>query len=150
MFGWLRRLWSRDQERLIFTYRDGTSNRRVDPLAVLRQLESELPDWAAILDQTRAPEMPVAGTVGAELVQQRKDAVAKLIDAARRLFGVKPLDDTGGLTEAETLGLFTAYLSFMGGLAEEALPLSQSPPVGDSSPAASDTALSVACTSTGT
>ena len=142
MFG---RLWSRDQRRDIFHYFDGTDKRRADPLALMTRIEDDCPDFADLLSIIAAGEegglsIPSPG-VKAEMSAAYKSALAKLLAVVRKAFGVKPLDQSGGLTDAETLQLFTRYLVFMGELAEAARPLPDSPPVESPSlPAASPTA----------
>ena len=128
---WLSRLWSgRATARDIFTYHDGTRERRADPLVIGRKLEDACPDYRELLAELNSPPgTPVPpGAVAQSLRDQEKDATAKLLAATRAAFGVRPLDDDGGLSEAETLGLLVAFFAFMGELAQRARPFSTSRP----------------------
>ncbi len=132
MMQFLRRLWSRDQSRHVFTYHDGTRQRRADPLAAVAALEATDPKFAEHLAELDAKEKPdVAlppGVVADEVQAGRKEAVAKLLEATRAAFGLKPLDDTGGLTEAETMGVLAAFIFWMAKAAEDARPFENSQP----------------------
>ena len=130
----LRRLWSRDQSpaRLVFEYHDGTRSRRADPLAAVAALEAADPKFAehlAELDDSDKPGVALPpGAVADEVKAGRKEAVAKLLEATRAAFGLKPLDDTGGLTEAETMQVLMAFLLWMQAAAADARPFENSQP----------------------
>lgn len=132
MLNWLRSLWSRDHspKRLVFEYSDGTRTRRADPLAAFAAFESACPDFEEqlkALDEPTGVALP-PGAVAAALKTGRADALKKLLAATRAAFGVKPLDDAGGLTEAETLQLLTRFFVWMGEAARDARPFSDSRP----------------------
>lgn len=128
MFGWFRRLWSRDHRRCIFTYHNGTTYRRADPLAVGAVLERECPKYADYLELI-ADATPIGpGPAGDDIRKQKAEAITELIRATRVAFGVVPLDADRGLTEAETLALFRSFLEFLAGLADAARPFVNSQP----------------------
>jgi hypothetical protein len=147
MLGWLF-----GRSRDIFIYHDGTGKRRADPLVAMAKIEDACPDLAHLLTLATADaEMRVMpGPVGDAIKGSKREAVAKLLEVTRTAFGVKPLGDKDGLTDAETLALLTSFLKFMGGLAEEARPLPVSPPVESRSQPASPIVCSAGSTTTGT
>lgn len=109
--------------RFIFTYRDGTRSRRADPVAVDRVLKRELgTDW---YDVVRRLGKPPAGLVGeqadAALVEWETSRV-KVVNTVCTAFGVHPLTDKDGLTEAELYGLLDGYIRFCSDLVELARP----------------------------
>ncbi|AWM38705.1 hypothetical protein GobsT_31050 [Gemmata obscuriglobus] len=134
MFGFLRRWWSRDHQRQIFAYFDGTATRRADPMVAGRVLEESCPDYEDRL-RVLAHEVPadlaaaMAGTpVAADMKQKKADAVTALVKAADAMFGLRPLDGAAGLTEAERLLVLFRFLAFLQQLAASARPFSISPP----------------------
>lgn len=139
MLGFLRRWWSRDHQREIFTYSDGRTQRRADPIVVGRALEEARPDYLETLN-TLYSEIPAellakAGPVVNENLRKQKEAaIATLVKAADAAFGLTPLDDSGGLTEAERLRVLVDYLVFMQRLADAARPFSTSQPRASPSP----------------
>ena len=131
MLALIRRLWSRDHSRLIFAYRDGARPRRADPLVAGRKLEAACPDYADLLAVVGAdppPDLVAAMTepVAADLKRRKAEAVAKLTAAADAAFGLKPLSDSGGLTEVERFQVLADFFVFMGGLADQSRPFSTS------------------------
>lgn len=121
MLKWLKRFWSRDHQRDIFGYWDGTARRRADPLALARELERQCKDYTELLKVLRTPEADVPpGDALAETRTIKEAAASKLVEATRAAFGLKPLEEAGGLTEAETVGVLTSYLLFMEELARRA------------------------------
>lgn len=131
MLNWLRKLWSRDHSRRIFTYFDGTKTRRADPLAAVAALEAADPDLYDHLASLAPVETPVAippGAVAEDVTARHKDGVAKLLDATRAAFGLRKLDDTGGLTEAETMAVLASFLVWMQAAANDARPFENSQP----------------------
>lgn len=149
MIGWLSRMLGLSRDRCIFRYWDGKRNRRGDPLAIMSLIEDECPDLAELLQMASADAAPalMPGPVKDELEKGKKGAAKKLADVSRRAFGVKPLTDSEGLTDWEVFSLLTAFLRFMGGLAEAARPLPESQPAGSRSPPDS---LTASCVESGT
>ncbi len=110
--------------RDIFTFFDGTATKRADPLVVLARIEKTCPDYAELMGAvTKKTETLPPGPVLEQERAVQKAATEKLIETVRAAFGLKPLDDTGGLTEVETMRVFNQFLLFMGGLADRARPL---------------------------
>lgn len=111
---WLKSMF-RPRDRLagrgIFVVWDGTKSRRLDPLVCLRTIGRECPEYEQHL-RTLAEAVPESA-VADEAKAQRDRATVELVAAARAAFGLKPLDDAGGLTDAEALGAFAAFLRFM-------------------------------------
>ena len=130
MLHFLRRLWSRDHKRRIFTYWDGSAWQRADPLVLGRQLEESCPDYVDQLTTlTHEPPITIeAGPVLDDLNRKKAAALTALVSGTRAAFGIQPLGARLGLTEAETVHLLAAYLAFMGGLADLARPFVISPP----------------------
>jgi len=134
MLGLFRRLWPRDRSRLIFSFHDGTRTRRADPLAAGGALERECPKYAELLELAVDDAPTVPGPAADDVARQKGEAIAELVRATRAAFGVRPLDEEGGLTEAETLNLFREFLVFLARLADAAGPFDNSPPPASPSP----------------
>lgn len=117
------RRWFRDLGRNIFYYHDGVRSRRGDPYAIGQRLETEFPSYAEQLsvlakDESVAPPGPIREN----LLAQKKEAVAKLIVAARTVFNLEPLTDDAGVSDPEALAVLVSFFRFMEGLAVEAGP----------------------------
>jgi hypothetical protein len=141
MFGWLfrRNLSGYTQgDRDIFPYWDGQRQRNGDPLAIDRLLLTD-PAFDAKLD----PQISRVPTLDG------LKAAGRIVDATRKAFGIKPLEE-GGLTDAECLGLFCDFNLFVRDLEERSRPLASSPrPTASASgPTASATPTSAASGST--
>lgn len=127
MFGWLsRRVDPRRSahERFLFHYWDGSADRRADPAAIDRELSRHLGrDWKERVAQLS--DEPPFGVVGEELdawydkADKNRSAVLAGIDAA---FGLRAVDQSGGLSESARLGVLAAYLLFCRQLVELARP----------------------------
>lgn len=135
MFG-IGRLFARRaaRKRAIFHYHDGQRNRWADPLVVESALEGSAggEDWQAqvlLVRHLNRPAPPgLTGKVADERLDARRRETGKLLYWIREAFGIIPLSNDGmGLTEAETIGVLTEYLLFIGGLADAARPLAESP-----------------------
>lgn len=135
----LRRWWT-DRQRNIFYYRDGTRTRRADPVRVGTRLEALLPDYVDLLTVLRTrPETIPAGPMREEARAQQRDAVQRLVNAAREVFELAPLSESAGVTDAEAVATITAYYLFMEQLAGEAELFPDSPGQESPSPADSPT-----------
>lgn len=124
------RRYFRERSRNIFHFHDGSKQRRGDPIMIGTKLEEVCPDYIELLemigkDATKAP----VGAVRDDLITQKREASVKLAEASRQAFGVKPLTDTEGLTQAECIHLLTDYFLFMERLARDAELFPDSPDV---------------------
>jgi hypothetical protein len=119
LFGWLmprRNLSGYTQgQRDIFPYWDGRRERRGDPLAVDRALQTD-PAFDFKLDP-QISQVPTLDGV---------KATGRVVAATRRAFGIKPLEE-GGLTDVECLGLFCDFNVYIRHLEDQARPLASSP-----------------------
>lgn len=110
------RLWPfkrRPPERKIFRFWDGTQERGIDPLQVLRALNSH-PEFDIATHPALATMSAPMGATEADLKHQRQVADGALqitVRAAREAFEVQPYDHaTGkGLTEGETADLLDEF-----------------------------------------
>jgi hypothetical protein len=138
--------WWRNRRRCIFQYHDGFRWRRCDPVAAGNRLEEACPEYAGLLasladDPRKAPPGPLRQS----LVDQQRSAARDLANVARRVFGLLPLSEvgTGGVTDAEAVGVIARYLNFMERLARDSELFRTWPESGSPSPPASTTAPSV-------
>lgn len=126
LFRWLT--GGRAATRAIFSYHDGTRQRRADPLVIGRKLEESCPDYLDCLATLADEVVPIPPSPVADSLQsQHADAERKLLAAVRCAFDVQPLTDDAGLSEAETVLLLAGFLEFMGGLAKDARPFATLP-----------------------
>lgn len=138
--------WWRARGRAIFRVRADGRVRHYDPVVVGTALERIAPDYQDLLqslteDQAKLPPGPVR----AALADQQRTAAQKLATAARAVFALPPLDDTGGgVTDGEAVGVLTAYFLYMERLARAAELFRDSPDAGSASRPASTTAPSAA------
>ncbi len=107
------------QERGIFRYWDGTSERGADPIRLLRELQS-FPGFDIEGDPTAAMHDPAA--------------LSRCLEAIRGVFGVTPWTELPegeqlGLTEPETLALLDQFGGFIDSLKKNSRPTSTTPPV---------------------
>ena len=114
-----------DRARSIFVFRDGTGERRADPLAIEERLFRALSDLdhEAMDQHLKSPEIRVAF-----------DALAKLLPAVREAFGVAAFEDDPekGLTREESLDLLARFWDWRDGLKKSGGPTaSTSPPTAD-------------------
>ena len=121
--------------RVVFRYFDGREDVHADPLLILRKLEEHGgPNWKETVQTAGRTEaaFDIEPPDVAKERQKRKDALlADVADMTRKAFGLSPMDKSGeGLTEAEQIGVLSQYLEYVGGLAKEAAPFSNSPPAG--------------------
>lgn len=118
--GRLRRWW-RDRQRHIFWYHDGTRWHRADPLVIGTRLEIECPRYLDFLEMLgkNVEDAPV-GPVRKDLLRQKKECAEELVNVARKIFNLKPLDDAGGMTGPECIGQITRYFMYMQELATAA------------------------------
>lgn len=143
--------WWYNRRRAIFHYRDDTGPRRADPIVVGMDLERECPEYLDLLltlqmNPTESPPGPVRDSV----IGQRRDAGRKLADVSRKIFGLNPLSDTGGVTDGEAVAVLSEYFMFMESLARAAQLFPDSPGVGSAShPASPIPSTSVSGTAVG-
>ena len=138
MFGWVRRLWSGDQGRLLFRYWDGSRWRHADPVRAWAVLEEACGgDVAGLLAKVAdaSPGLVIpAGPVGDQVKEGREKATAVVLAAVRKALRVAEFADAGGrlsgLTDGETVALLTSFLEYLEGLADAARPKSNSRPAG--------------------
>ena len=95
-------------ERLIYSFFDGTRQRRVDPLPLYKRLKEVWPELSADIRVSGSPSK------GADEAHRRM--VAKCYD----VFEVKPFVENGGtsdgLGEVEVLDLLDHFLAYTGGV----------------------------------
>ena len=115
LWNWFGLKRSAESRRGIFVYRDGTRKRRADPVAVEQAMIDALgEDWRKAVRRLDQPPAPL-GVVGEQAQAASAEWEAnhrKVMAAIDAAFGVRPLDDEGGLTEVERMGLLTGYLNF--------------------------------------
>ncbi len=101
------------QTRRVFSYYDGQRQRWVDPLAIHDTIRRNCDDIDRLLLDVR----------GGDDVD-REIAVHQLVTLTRTVFGVEQFSDEAGhpagLTRAETIGLLTQFIVFMGTFPEVA------------------------------
>lgn len=92
--------------RDIFQFHDGGRTRRVDPLAILRALNASptFGDNIALIERAEGVDQFV------------ETASTEALDTVRAAFGVRPVDEAGGLTEFETLDLFRSFCEYVAAL----------------------------------
>lgn len=113
--------WWRDFNRNIFVYHDGTRRRRADPLTIGLRLEQLCPTYEDMLRTLARPlEEAPAGGVRRDLEEQKKEAQETLVAVAMQVFDLKPLSDSGGVTQGEALLVLASYFAFMQALARDA------------------------------
>lgn len=122
-------------ERQIFRFHDGVSERAIDPYPVLRKLRAT-PGLALETDLL----LLAAIESGGEFSTEGELAFDRLTSAARKAFNVPPLTLAAdgsviGLTDTECIGLLRGLGELFGRLQAAARPLPNSPPVTE--PAAS-------------
>lgn len=96
-------------ERLIFTYFDGSRDRRVDPLPLYKRLKDVWPELSADIRVARSPSK------GAD------DAHSRMVEKAYKVFEAERFVDLGdgkstGLGEVEVLELLDHFLAYTGGV----------------------------------
>lgn len=129
MFFWSRlRGYFSNRARNIYTFREGDKQRRVDPVVIGNRLKNECPEYLDLLTTLarKIIDAPV-GPVRSDLLRQKEEAAIKLAEVAMKVFDLKPLDDTTGVTGAEAVDVLTGYFLFMEELAREASPFGSSP-----------------------
>ena len=155
MFGLLRRKsslhWS-PRDRLIFHFHDGRRVRKIDPLVIQRSLQEIGGEgWQDLILQVdpRLLRMAGGGSLAKQAWEMRTAAIGKLAGIVREVFAIADVP-SGGLTDAECLELFGAYLRFMNAIGERAFPLPLPPSVtGPQSSAGESTMPIIAASSSG-
>ena len=116
------RAWLREASRKIFQYHDGLQWKRADPIWIGGRLETVCPEYQDLLELLRSDlnEVPV-GPLREDVIRQKKEASLKLATAARNIFGLYPLSETGkgGVTDGEAISVLTQYFVFMEEIARE-------------------------------
>lgn len=111
MFNFIRNyFWNRQRE--IFRYRDGTRERRADPIAVWRALLSD--ESFEIERDSQLMELNDRGAWG------------RCVTATRKALSV-PEFENGGLTEDETVNLFQSFCLYVAALKKNSSPTPTSP-----------------------
>jgi len=123
MFNWWRR-WRANRGRSIFTFWDGSQKRVVDPLTVWRALRA---------DKNFDPERDLEG-----IRQDDEESLMVTLAAVRGAFSVRSFEN-GGLTEAETLALLAAFVSYIGEVKKNISPPPTSLPPTESGPSPGET-----------
>jgi len=151
MLKWLRRLLGKDDplKRGLFVYYDGKAVRVGDPLELDALFKKhggdEWPNWLAVLSATN---QPIKDEKFAKIAAvQRGEAVTKLVELARLVFGIASAA-SGGLSGSECLGVLAKYLVFLADLQERFRPLPNLPARPASSPKVPDMGESSPATST--
>lgn len=134
-----------DRGRFVFAYKDGTRDRRADPVAVERALTAALgDDWRGVVRKLSRPASAM-GLVGEQADAENAEWEAtrvKVLTAVCAAFGVSTYSDGGGvgrpsgLTEVELWGLLEGYVRFCTDLVELAAPFGNARSRASPSPAA--------------
>lgn len=135
-----------NEERQIYRFNDGKSNRAVDPLKYLRKLHG-------VENLSLENDLKLAALEGEMFATEADAATNRLIDSAREVFGLAEYSEDGdrptGLTDLEAFGVLVNFVQFVGGLAKSAVPFPNSPANTDQPDSdESVTASSSACPST--
>ncbi len=129
---WLGRIrkWWTNRSRLLFSYWDGTTWHRADPMRIASALETVCPDYLELLTEIgQNPQDTPVGSLRDELLARQKASALKLIAAAYKVFNLKPLTDTEGVSDGEAMGALTRFFVFMEDLADSAQVFGSSPDV---------------------
>ncbi len=113
--------WLFRRRRDVFTYWDGSKWRRGDPIRIGTKLDEVCPTYIELLrDVVHDVSKDPVGPFRDEAVKAKGTAARMLATAALKVFDLKPLTDTDGLTDGEALGVLTEFFVFMEGVAAEA------------------------------
>jgi hypothetical protein len=112
MLGWLRNLFSRGDDRLLFRYWDGVKQRAIDPVGAYRRVWND--DQCNLLsDATTARNPPGPEGTAFYPFSEVIAAEDRLRELTRRVFDVKEWTESQpGLTLDETDLLLNNFLSF--------------------------------------
>lgn len=91
--------------RLIYTYFDGQKKIKADPMVLWRKLKDVSGDLHAHSSVAFAPFE----------VKGKQEALAKVAEYSRKIFGVKPIEDEG-LTEKECIDLLHHFWRYCDGV----------------------------------
>lgn len=131
MLNFIRRIYA-NRQRAIFRFWDGTRKRGVDPILVVRALESH-PEFNWEVDP-QLIEMEDADREAAD------GAFARIADATRMAFGIPLFDGKHGLTEGELLNLLGFFVGYLNALKKNtSTPLTSPEPTASASLGESDT-----------
>ena len=107
LWGFVRYLFVRKRtdlysptERLIFRYHDGTKIIRADPLELYKK----------VMDV--APDLDIAIKLANSLHSDAKKGQEEAIATINGIFGLRPLDQEGGVTGIETMGIYDRFWEF--------------------------------------
>lgn len=103
MFRWFLSLFASRSCREIFWFYDGSKARGADPLAILRTLNAN-PSFGENLELLENAQ-------GVDAFVEK--ASSEAMDAIREAFGLRRFDETGGLTELETMEVFKDFCAFI-------------------------------------
>lgn len=104
------------RERLIYHYFDGTKMIRADPLVLWRRVSDVGPELSN--------DIQVAESISKNAKKAQQEVIQKLC----KIFGVKELDQEGGLTETDITRLFYHFMNYMDVLKKKVKPTSMSAP----------------------
>lgn len=123
MFGWLRNLLFRRDERELFRYWDGQKQRSIDPVASYRAIWSD-PECNLLTDATTARNPIKPDGAAFYPISEVYAAEDRLREMTRRIFGVKEWsEDQPGLTVDETDALLNSFLAYCADLKKKRNPL---------------------------
>ena len=88
------------KNRKIYTFFDGERDRRVDPMIVYKRISTVAPSLSI--------DIKVSQSASKDAIKAHDTVVAKI----QEIFGVRPLDDTGGLTQGEMLDLLNDFMEW--------------------------------------
>lgn len=88
------------KERKIYSFFDGENTRRADPLILYKRLS------------TIAPSLSIDIKISQSSSKDAIKAHDKVIASIQEVFKVRPLDDTGGLTQGEMLDLLNDFIEW--------------------------------------
>lgn len=115
------RAWWVAKQRDLFVFWDGRKWRRGDPVRIGTRLEETCPTYLEILSAvvTDVSTVPI-GTLRNDAIKAKSAGAKVLAETALKIFDLKPLSDTEGVTDGEALGVLTQYFVFMERLARDA------------------------------
>jgi hypothetical protein len=122
--------WWTSRQRELFSYWDGSRTRRADPMRIAVAIEKVCPRYMELLrvavdDVDKAP----IGQFRDDARTAKIEAIRTLTDTSYTVFGLEPLSDAKGVTDAEAIGILTAFFLMMEDLAQEAQLFTVSPAV---------------------
>ena len=105
------------EEKMIYSYWDGSKLVTADPMVVYRRL------------MEKGPELNVDMMVATSPSKDADNAHVLMLEKIRYIFDVKPLENNNGLTEEHTIGLLNHFLTYTETLKKNLNPSPISSPV---------------------